>query len=95
MKKFETKYKNGEKIIKSDDTVIWKCKFHQHQTPFSIENKDINKIVVSNKVSFCKKDLNFFFEKKMLKKLDLYVSPFQIWLYTAEILRKLNECLFS
>ena len=30
--------------------------FHQHQNPISIDNIDINKIVVSSKVSFGKKD---------------------------------------
>ena len=41
-----------KKFIKFDDGEIEKYKFHQHKNPFSINNIDINKIVVSNKVSF-------------------------------------------
>ena len=43
-----------KKFIKFDDTKIEKYKFHQHQYLILIHNKDINKIVVSNKVSFDK-----------------------------------------
>ena len=42
-------------IIKFGDIEIEKQKFHQHKRPISIKNIDINKIVVSNKVSFGKK----------------------------------------
>ena len=42
-------------IIKFGNTKIEKQKFYQHKRPISIENIDINKIVVSNKVSFGKK----------------------------------------
>ena len=42
------------KIIKFDDTEIEKYKFHQHQSPISKDMIDINKIVVSKKVSFGK-----------------------------------------
>ena len=44
-----------EKNIKFDDIEIQKQKFYQHKVPISIKNIDINKIVVSNKVSFIKK----------------------------------------
>ena len=42
-------------IINFGDIEIEKQKFHQHKRPISIKNKDINKIVESNKVSFGKK----------------------------------------
>ena len=42
-------------IIKFSDIEIQKQKFHQHKLPISIKDVDINKIVVSNKVSFSKK----------------------------------------
>ena len=35
-----------------NNTEIKKYKFHQHKSPISIDNMDINKIVVSNKVFF-------------------------------------------
>ena len=42
-------------IMKFGDIEIKKQKFHQHKRPIPIKNIDINKIVVSNKVSFSKK----------------------------------------
>ena len=60
-------------IINFSDIEIEKQKFHQHKRPISIKIIDINEIVVSNKVSFGKKDLNISLGTKMLKKLDLYV----------------------
>ena len=59
---FESPYKNGEKIINFGDTEIKKQKFHQCKK--SIKNIDINKIVVSNKVSFGKKGFKYFIDYK-------------------------------
>ena len=42
--------------MKSDDTVVEKHKFYQHKNPILIDNIDINKLVVFNKVSFDKKN---------------------------------------
>ena len=42
-------------VIKFGDTEIEKHKFHQRKSPISINNIDINKIVVSDKVSLEKK----------------------------------------
>ena len=42
-------------VIKFGDIEIEKQKFHQQKRPISINNIDINKIVVSSKVSFGKK----------------------------------------
>ena len=42
-------------VIKFGDIEIEKQKFHQNKIPTSIKNVDINKIVVSNRVSFGKK----------------------------------------
>ena len=47
-----------------------RSRFHQCKNPFLIDNKDINKIVVSNKISFGKKKvLNTLFVTKMIKKV--------------------------
>ena len=43
---------------------IEKQKFHQHKNNFSMKNIDINKIVVSNKVSFGKKGFKYFISYK-------------------------------
>ena len=55
-------------IIKFDDTEVEKYKFHQHKSPFLIDNIDINKILVSNKVSFGKKNFEYFVGYKDAKK---------------------------
>ena len=55
--------------VKFDDIEIKNQKFRQHKTPISIENIDINKIVVSNKVSFGKKSFKYFIGYKDAKKI--------------------------
>ena len=45
-----------KKVIKFDDIEIQKQRFPQHKEPISIKSIDINKTVVSNKVSFGKKN---------------------------------------
>ena len=54
-------------IIKFGDIEIEKQKFNQLKKPNSMKSIDINKIVVSNKVYFTKKDLNISLATKMLK----------------------------
>ena len=58
----------NKKIIEFDDTEIEKYKFHQYKSPILIEDIDINKLVVSNKVSFGKKDFKHFVGYKDTKK---------------------------
>ena len=45
----------GKIIIKFGNIEIQKQKFYHHKGPISIKNINLNKIVVSNKVSFVKK----------------------------------------
>ena len=47
--------------------------FHQHRGPISMKNIDINKVVVSNKVSFGEKGFKYFIGYKDAKKLGLCV----------------------
>ena len=66
-------YKNGKKtFIKFRDIVNQKEKSHQHKGLVSVKNIDINKVVVSNKVSFSKKWFKYFTGYKDAKKLDPY-----------------------
>ena len=51
-----------ENIIKFGKTEIQEQKFHQHKEPISIKNKDINKIVVSNKIFCGKKRYKYFID---------------------------------
>ena len=62
-----------EKTKKFGDTEIQKQKFDQRKAPISIKNIDINKIVVSNKVSFGEKAFKYFIGYKDGKKLNPYV----------------------
>ena len=58
------------------------------------DNIDINEIVVSNKVSFGKRDFEYFIGYKDVIKLDLYAYSFQKLVHMEEILIKRNVCLF-
>ena len=58
-------------IIKFGDTETKKHKFDQYQKPISIKSIDINKIVISNKVSFGKKGFKYFIGYKDTKKIRL------------------------
>ena len=55
-------------IIKFGDIEIERQKFHQHKRPISKKYIDINKIVVSNKVSVGKKGFKCFIGYKDAKK---------------------------
>ena len=61
-----------KKIIKFDDTEMEEYKFHQNKSPVLINDIDINKIIVSNKLPLVNKVLNISLVTKILKKLDLY-----------------------
>ena len=65
------------KDLKFDDTETEKYKFHQHKCPILIGKIDIDKIAVSNKVSFDKKDFKYFIGYKDAKKLNLYAYSFR------------------
>ena len=55
--------------IKFDDIEIQKQSIHRHKRPISIKNIDINKTVVSYKVSFGKKGLKYFISYQDAKKV--------------------------
>ena len=79
------------KIKNFDSNEIEKYKFHQHKNPFLIDIIDINKLVVSNKVAFGKKDFKYLVGYKGAKKTrPLYIYFFQKGVHIEEILIKLN-----
>ena len=57
-------------IIKFDDIKVPKQKFHQHNRPISLQNVDIDKIVVSNKVPFSEKGFKYFLGNKDTKNIN-------------------------
>ena len=66
-----------KKVIKFDHTEIGKYKSHQNRSPSSINDIDINEIVVSSKLPFGKQDFTYFIDYKGNTKLDLYAYSFQ------------------
>ena len=59
-----------------------------------MQDVNINKIVVSNKVSFSKKGFKYFIGYKEAEKLDLQVYFSQKEMHKEETLMKLNIYLF-
>ena len=79
--------------MKFDDTEIEEYEFHRFKNPISINDIDINKIVVFNKLPFYKQDFKYFIGYKDNKKIELYAYSFQKWVYIKDILIKLNICI--
>ena len=57
-----------KEITKFYDTEIEEQEFHQYKSPILTNDKDINEIVVSNKVPFGKQDFKYFIGYKDNKK---------------------------
>ena len=62
-----------EKIIKFEVIEIQKQKFHQHKAPISIKNININKVVVSNKVSLGFTYFTAYKDGKKIKPLCIFL----------------------
>ena len=60
IKKWKRFVKRDKQIIKFYGTKIEEYKFRQYKSPISINDIDINEIVVSNKFSFGKPDFKYF-----------------------------------
>ena len=83
---------NWKKLKKFGDIEIKNQKFHQHKETFSIKKFDINKMAISNRVSFDKKRFKYFIRYKDAKKFEPYVHFSQKWLYIEKSLMKLHLC---
>ena len=66
-----------KKIMKFVYTEIEKNKFRQHNSPISLNEKDIKEIVVFNKFLFSKQDFRYFIGFRDDKKLGLDVYSSQ------------------
>ena len=102
-------YIKMEEIIKFGDIEIEKQKFHQYKEPILIKNRDINKIIVSNEVSFGKKRCKYFIDYKdaknlrplciFLLKMTAYIKYFDetkfmsLLIKDDELIEKYNEIL--
>ena len=76
----------SNEIITFGNIETEKHKFHQDKNPISIYDVDINKIIVSNKVPFGKKDFKCFIGYKDVKKVRLLciILP-KVIVYTRDI----------
>ena len=83
-----------KKIIKFGDTEIEKHKFHQHKSPFSLNNIDINIMAVSNKVSFGKKGFKYFINYNDGEKVRPSCILLPCRVHIEQILMKQNTCYF-
>ena len=61
-----------KKFIEFDNTGIEEFEFHQYKSLILLNDIDINKIVVSNKIPFGKEDFNISLVTKILRKLNTY-----------------------
>ena len=74
-----------EKNIKFGDVETEKQMFHQRKEPFSIKKIYINKITVSNKISFGKKGFKYFSGNKDAKKIiPLCIFPSKMIAYRKD-----------
>ena len=61
-------YKTGKEIIMFGNIEVGKHKFHQYKSSFWINNMDISKISVPNRVTFGEKDFKYFIGYKESEK---------------------------
>ena len=75
-------------IIKFQDIKIKKQKFYQHKEPVSIKDIDINKITVSNKVSFGKKRFKYLISYIYAKTIwSLYIFLLKMTAYRKDLMK--------
>ena len=73
------------KIIKFDDTEIEKNEISHNKSPISINDIDINKTVVSNKVSFSESGFKSFIDYRDAKTLrPLCISHIKMSIYRKD-----------
>ena len=84
-----------KKIIKSDGNEIEEYKFHQNKSPISINDIDINKVVVSNNLSFVKQVFKYFIGYQVPKKnKPLSIFRPKMSVYKRDLI-KLDVCIYQ
>ena len=81
------------KIINFDDTEAEKYEFYQHKSCISINDIDINEIIVSKKFSFCKQD----FKTCIGNKEDKEIRPLSVFFLKLSLYKKYsgkNKCIY-
>ena len=87
-KKLKLYIKKDKKVINFNDIIIEEHEFHQYKSPISINDIEINEVVVSNMFTFGKQGFKYFIDCK-----DLYAYFSQKWVYIKDILMRLNVCI--
>ena len=88
--KIITMFKMGKEIVTFGDIEVEKHKFHQHKKSVLIEDVNINKIIVPNKVLLGNKDFKYFISYKDDRKIRPSGITLVYWVHTEVILMKLN-----
>ena len=71
-----------KKNIELDDTAIEDYEFQYYESPISISDININKIIVSNKLLFGKQDFKYFIGYKDARKIrSLYIFRSRMGIY--------------
>ena len=65
--------KMGKEILAFSDVEIGKNKFNGHKSPLLLKNVDIEKVLVSKKISSGEKYCNYFTGCIITKKLNHYI----------------------
>ena len=82
-----------KRIIKFADTKIEGYKFHQNKSPILINDRDINRIVVSNKFIIGKQDFKYFIGYKDSEKIrPLWLFHPQMIIYKRNF--EENRCIY-
>ena len=66
----------GKEILTCGDTKIEKNKFYSNKTPIFLKDVDIEKVLVSNKISFSEKNYTLLVTCIMVIKLSHYIYCF-------------------
>ena len=67
------------KEIMFDDNETEKCKFHYSKYPTNINNVDINKMIISNSLSFGENLLNTLLGTRLVTKFSRILLPRMSW----------------
>ena len=65
--------KMGKEILAFSDVEIGENKFNGHKSPLLLKNVDIEKVLVSKKISSGEKYCNYFTGCIIIKKLNHYI----------------------
>ena len=74
-----------KKNIELDDTAIEDYEFQYYESPISISDININRIIVSNKLLFGKQDFKYFIGYKDARKVrSLYIFRSRMGIYKKD-----------